>query len=132
MEGTPFDLRRPKPVGQDIGRDDEQLEHGLGYDHSWVLDRSYDSVSLAARLIEPESGRVLEVLTTEPAVQFYSGNQLDGTLRGKGDRPYQRREGLCLETQHLPDSPNRPDFPSVVLKPDEAFESTTIWRFSTA
>jgi aldose 1-epimerase len=132
VDGTPFDFRRSKLVGRDIGRADEQLAHGLGYDHSWVLDRSSGSLSLAARVIEPGSGRGLEVLTTEPAVQFYSGNQLDGTLRGKGNRPYQQREGMCLETQHLPDSPNRPDFPSVVLRPGETHESTTVWRFSTA
>jgi aldose 1-epimerase len=132
VAGTPFDFRRPKPVGHDIGHRDEQLAHGLGYDHSWVLDRPRDGLSLAARVTEPRSGRVVEVLTTEPAVQFYSGNQLDGALRGKGHRRYQHREGMCLETQHLPDSPNRPDFPSVVLRRGETYESTTIWRFSTA
>ncbi len=131
VDGTPFDFRRPKGVGHDIGSADQQLKHGLGYDHSWVLDRSPGPPSLAARAVDPGSGRVLEVLTDQPAVQFYSGNQLDGTLRGKGNRAYQHRTGLCLETQHLPDSPNRPDFPSVVLRPGETFESTTIWRFST-
>jgi len=132
VDGTPFDFRRPKPIGRDIDSDDKQLRYGLGYDHSWVLDHPYGFLSLAARLVERGSGRVLEVLTTEPAVQFYSGNQLDGTLPGKGHHPYQRREGLCLETQHLPDSPNRPEFPSVVLRPGNAFESITIWRFSAA
>lgn len=132
VDGTPFDFRRPKPVGRDIGLADEQLTHGRGFDHSWVLDGSSTSPSLAARLFEARTGRMLEVLTSEPAVQFYSGNQLDGSLRGKRGRPYQRREGLCLETQHFPDSPNRPGFPSVVLRPGEEFRSTTIWRFSTA
>ena len=130
VEGTPFDFRRPKLVGNDIGAPDEQLLNGQGYDHSWLLDGWSGSPSPAARLLEPGSGRVLEVLTSEPAVQFYSGNQLDGTVRGKGDRAYRRRSGLCLETQHLPDSPNRPEFPSTVLRPGEEFTSTTIWRFS--
>ena len=131
VDGTPFDFRRPKLVGHDIGSADQQLQNGLGYDHSWVVDRAPGPPSLAARAVEPTSGRVLEVLTDQPAIQFYSGNQLDGTLRGKGGRAYEHRAGLCLETQHLPDSPNRPDFPSVVLRPGEVFSSTTIWRFST-
>jgi aldose 1-epimerase len=131
VEATPFDFRQIKPVGSDIDVADEQLERGLGYDHSWVLDRPTSALTSAAQLVDRSSGRVLDVLTTEPAVQFYSGNQLDGTLRGKGGRLYGPREGLCLETQHLPDSPNQPHFPNVVLRPGEDFHSTTVWRFST-
>jgi aldose 1-epimerase len=165
VEASPFDFRNEKPIGRDIGTDDQQLAYGLGYDHSWILgdespgdhvlsqrsvsqqslnqqslnEQSLDqgspdeagSLTRAALLAEAVSGRVLEVLTTEPAVQFYSGNQLDSTLTGKGGHVYAARDGLCLETQHLPDSPNRPDFPSVVLKPGETYRSTTVWRFST-
>jgi aldose 1-epimerase len=131
VQGTPFDFRRPKQVWRDIAEDDPQLAHGLGYDHSWVLDGPYAPLALAARVTDPGSGRMLEVLTSEPAVQFYSGNQLDGSVCGKGGRRYGRRQGLCLETQHLPDSPNRPEFPRVVLRPGETYESTTVWRFST-
>lgn len=131
VEATPFDFRQPNRVGSGIESADEQLERGLGYDHSWLLDRSGIALTPAARLVDQSSGRVLDVLTTEPALQFYSGNQLDGTLRGKGGQQYGPREGLCLETQHLPDSPNQPHFPNVVLRPAEGFHSTTLWRFST-
>jgi aldose 1-epimerase len=131
VEGTPMDFRTPAAVGSRIGVKDEQLRLGRGYDHNWVLNRTGDGLSLAARVSEKTSGRVMEVWTTQPGVQFYSGNFLDGTCIGKGGRPYAYRTGLCLETQHFPDSPNKPSFPSTVLRPGEKFTSTTIYRFST-
>lgn len=132
VEGTPFDFRSAKPIGQDIGADDAQLELGGGYDHNYVLKDSADGeLVLAARVTDPASGRVLEVLTVEPGVQFYSGNFLDGTLEGEG-RVYGHRTGFCLEPQHFPDSPNQPDFPSTVLRPGEDYETRIVYRFSTA
>ena len=132
VEGTPFDFRQPTAVGARIGQDDEQLRFGLGYDHNFVLDRAAgDSLTLAARVYEPTSGRVMEVLTTEPGVQFYTGNFLDGSLTGKNGTVYEHRTGLCLETQHFPDSPNQPDFPSTILQPGEEYNSTTVYRFTT-
>lgn len=129
--GTPFDFRETKPIGRDIGSEDEQLRFGGGYDHNFVLDRERpDELALAARLREPRSGRVLEVLTTEPGLQFYSGNFLDGTDLGKSGKPYRHRSGLCLEAQHFPDSPNQPAFPSTVLRPGNTYRQTTIYRFS--
>lgn len=130
VEGTPFDFREAKAVGRDIGADDEQLRFGWGYDHNWVLDRKSDSVEPAATVYEPKSGRVLEVLTEEPAIQFYTGNFLDGGLTGKSGRTYGHRSGLCLETQHSPDSPNRPEWPSCILRPGDEYNTTTIYRFS--
>jgi len=132
VDGTPFNFRQPYAVGERIGVDDQQLEFGKGYDHNFVLNGSVGTLRLAGRVSEPASGRVMEVLTTEPGVQFYSGNFLDGTLRGKGDKVYQRRYGFCLETQHFPDSPNKPAFPSVVLKPGARYQTTTIYRFLIA
>jgi aldose 1-epimerase len=129
VSGTPFDFRKPAPVGARISRNDEQLKIGRGYDHNWVLNRKGNGASLAARVEEPASGRVLEVLTTEPGVQFYTGNFLDGTIKGKGGKTYGPRYGLCLETQHFPDSPNKPNFPSAVLKAGAQFRSTTVFRF---
>ncbi len=133
IAGTPFDFTEPKPIGADIDADNEQLANGAGYDHNFVLERdaNADSVQLAATLHDPESGRFMEVLTTEPGVQFYCGNFLDGRLVGKSGKPYGHRSALCLETQHYPDSPNQPDFPSTILRPGEAYRSTTIYRFST-
>jgi aldose 1-epimerase len=128
----PFDFRQAKEIGRDIGADDAQLELGLGYDHNFVLkDQADDEMVLAARVTEPNSGRVLEVLTVEPGVQFYSGNFLDGSLDGKG-KVHAYRSGFCLEPQHFPDSPNKPDFPSVILRPGETYQSRIVYRFLTA
>jgi aldose 1-epimerase len=132
VEGTPFEFRKPQIIGARIDGDDEQLKRGKGYDHNWVLNKTGDELSLAARASEPKSGRVLEVWTTQPGVQFYTGNFLDGTVAGKGGVKYALRSGFCLETQHYPDSPNHPDFPTTVLKPGQEFKSTTVWKFRTA
>lgn len=133
VEGTPFDFRTPVRIGKRIDADDEQLRSGGGYDHNFVLDdwTGDGALRLAARLRDPVSGRVMEVLTTEPGLQFYSGNFLDGTDVGKDGTVYEYRSGLCLETQHWPDSPNQPEFPSTVLRPGEKFESRTVYRFRT-
>ncbi len=132
LGGSPFDFRKPKPVGNDINFDDPQLKVGLGYDHNWILanPQGGKEPAPAATLYEPESGRFMEVLTTEPGVQFYSGNFLNGKLKGKGGVVYNTRWGLCLETQHFPDSPNRLMFPSIILMPGSNYSSTTIYRFS--
>ena len=130
VEGTPFDFRQPTPIGARIAADNEQIRFGLGYDHNFVLDRDGPGLERIATVYEPTSGRYLEVLTTEPGVQFYSGNFLDGTLTGKGGVKLDYRTGFCLETQHYPDSPNQPDFPSTVLRPGETYETTTVYRFS--
>lgn len=129
VEGTPFDFREAKPIGRDINDENEQLKFGLGYDHNWVLKEG-DGMKLAATLYEPTSGRMLEVTTTEPGVQFYCGNFLTGVLKGKSGKPYVHRGGLCLETQHYPDSPNQPEFPNTILKPGDTYESKTIFKFS--
>jgi aldose 1-epimerase len=131
VAGTPFDFRSPHPIGERIDADDEQLVRGRGYDHNWVLDGAAGTNRLAARVVDPYSGRVLEVLTTEPGVQFYSGNFLDGTEVGKSGRPYAQRSGFCMETQHFPDSPNHPLFPSTVIRPGEIYRSQTTYRFTT-
>jgi aldose 1-epimerase len=135
VDGTPFDFRQPHAIGErihsnDNQSDDEQIKLGRGYDHNWILNRSGDGLQPAARVLDPKSGRVLEVLTTEPAIQFYTGNFLDGSFKGKGGKPYQHRGALCLETQHYPDSPNHPDFPSTELKPGQKYDTTTVFRFS--
>ena len=132
VEGTPFDFRKPTAIGARINADDEQLKFGNGYDHDFVLNRKGKGPELAARVVEPGSGRVLEVFTTQPGVQFYTGNFLDGTVQGKGGKAYGQRSGFCLETQHFPDSPNHPEFPTTKLKPGETFHETTIFKFSTA
>jgi aldose 1-epimerase len=134
VAGTPFDFGSPRPIGERVDDADRQLEHGLGYDHNFVVDRPPGDRSLrpAARVTDPASGRVLEVLTTEPGVQFYSGNQLDGTLAGPGGVAYRRRAGFALETQHFPDSPNQPGFPSTVLRPGEVYRSATVYRFAVS
>ena len=132
VEGTPFDFRRPTAVGARINADHQQIKVGKGYDHNYVLNGPAGTLALAARVRDPKSGRVLEVSTTQPGVQFYSGNFLDGTVKGKGGKAYPQRAALCLETQHFPDSPNRPNFPSVVLQPGAKFQSTTVWKFSAA
>ena len=129
VEGTPMDFRRPTKVGARIDAGTEQIKFGRGYDHNWVLNRKGDGLQLAARVVEPASGRTLEVSTTEPGVQFYTGNFLDGTLKGKGGVGYQRRGGLCLETQHFPDSPNKPAFPTTILQAGSTYRSKTVWKF---
>jgi aldose 1-epimerase len=132
VKGTPFDFTKSTAIGSRINQNDQQLKFARGYDHNWVLSGGKkNSPALAAEVYEAQSGRVLQVLTTEPGVQFYSGNFLDGSIRGKGGKVYNLRYGLCLETQHFPDSPNHPKFPSTVLKPGEAYQSTTIFKFST-
>jgi aldose 1-epimerase len=132
VEGTPFDFRKSTAIGARINQDDEQLKLGKGYDHNFVLRRpAAPAMSLAARVAEPMSGRVLEVWTTEPGIQFYTGNFLDGSAHGKGGQAYGLHAGFCLETQHFPDSPNQPKFPSVVLKPGARYHTTTIYKFST-
>jgi aldose 1-epimerase len=124
VKGTPWDFTEPKPIGKDIGK-----VQG-GYDHNFVLRKEEKPLRLAARLYEPKSGRMMEIFTTEPGIQFYSGNFLDGSITGKSGKPYLKYGGLCLETQHFPDSPNHPDFPSTVLRPGEKYESMTIYKFS--
>jgi aldose 1-epimerase len=131
VAGTPFDFLKPHAIGARISDPDEQLKLGGGYDHNFVLNRKGAGMELAARVVEPKSGRVLEVLTTEPGVQFYSGNFLDGTIKGKGGKVYQKRYAFCLETQHFPNSPNQPAFPSTELKPGQRYHTTTIYKFST-
>lgn len=131
VEGTPFDFTEPKEVGLEIGVEDQQIQYGLGYDHCWVLDKEGDELSFAASVYEPESGRFMEIFTTEPGVQFYTGNFLDGSITGKDGKVYNQRSGLCLETQHFPNSPNEPDFPSVILNPGEEYHTVTKTKFST-
>jgi aldose 1-epimerase len=132
VKETPFDFTQATAIGARINQDDPQLKLGKGYDHNFVLNaHPKGTPALAAEAYEPASGRVLQVLTTEPGVQFYSGNFLDGTIRGKGGKVYNYRYGFCLETQHFPDSPNHPAFPSTELKPGQTYSTTTIFRFST-
>src|SRR5205809_5270353 len=132
VNGTPFDFRTPTAIGARIEQNDVQLKRGKGYDHNWVLNRTGTAPGLAARLTEPTTGRTLEVLTTEPGIQFYSGNFLDGSITGKDGRVYRHRYGLCLETQHFPDSPNHANFPSTILRPGQEYRSTTVFRFGVA
>ena len=131
VENTPMDFRKPVAIGKRIESEYEQLKFGKGYDHNWVIN-SGDGVELvlAAGVHEPVAGRYMEVYTTEPGIQFYSGNFLDGSITGKSGRAYGLRSGFCLETQHYPDSPNKPEFPSVVLNPGETYRTTTIYKFS--
>jgi aldose 1-epimerase len=133
VEGTPFDFRKPKPVAKDIDADNEQLKFGKGYDHNWVLDKTGKNkdIRVAARVLEPESGRVMDVYTNEPGIQFYGGNFLSGKDIGKGNIPYQYRTAFCLETQHFPDSPNKENFPSTLLRSKEEYYSICIYRFGT-
>jgi aldose 1-epimerase len=133
VAGTPLDFRTATRIGDRIDQDNTQLRFGRGYDHNWVLDRpgGYGLVH-AARVVEPTSGRTLDVSTTEPGVQFYAGNFLDGTLKGKGGRVYAHRSGLCLETQHFPDSPNHANFPSTILRPGATYRSRTVFTFGVA
>jgi aldose 1-epimerase len=131
VAGTPLDFRQPTRIGARIDDPHQQITFGLGYDHNWVINRKGDGLQLAARVYEPKSGRTLEVQTTEPGVQFYTGNFLDGTLKGKGGAVYHRRNGFCLETQHYPDSPNQPAFPSTIVRPGQTYQSQTVWRFGS-
>jgi aldose 1-epimerase len=131
VKGTPFDFNKPTAIGKRINEDNEQLKLGIGYDHNWVLNRKGKGLSPAAKVYEPTGGRVMEISTTEIGIQFYSGNFLDGTLTGKGNKVYKHRYGFCLETQHFPDSPNKPAFPSTTLKPGEKYYSKTVHKFST-
>ncbi|PTX90835.1 aldose epimerase family protein [Opitutus sp. ER46] len=130
VAGTPLDFTTPHAIGERINVPNEQLKFGGGYDHNWVLDNQSGKLELVATLHEPASGRFMEVFTTEPGLQFYCGNFLDGTLVGKSGKAYGHRSGLCLETQHYPDSPNQPSFPSTILRPGETLKSTTLYRFS--
>ena len=130
VEGTPFDFRKATAVGARINGDHPQLKAGKGYDHNYVLNKKGTGVQFAARLTDPKSGRTLEVSTTEPGVQFYSGNFLDGKIKGKQGHVYGHRSGLCLETQHYPDSPNQRNFPSTILQPGQVYSSRTVWTFS--
>ena len=130
VKGTPLDFTTATAIGARINQPDEQLKFGNGYDHNWVLNKSDNSLGLAATVYEPTSGRVMEVYTTERGLQFYAGNYLDGAIKGKAGKDYPRRSGFCLEAQNFPDSPNKPNFPSPVLKPGETYSQTTIYKFS--
>lgn len=129
VEGTPFDFRQPTTIGARIKQPHPQLKHGQGYDHNWVLNRRSEGLQMAAIAMDPVSGRTLEITTTEPGIQFYAGNFLDGTLTGKGGHVYKHRAGFCLETQHFPDSPNQPNFPSTVLQPGQEYKTSTVFTF---
>ncbi len=129
VAGTLLDFRAPTPIGTRINADDAQLKFAGGYDHNWIVNGAPGALRLAARVAEPTSGRVMEVYTTEPAIQFYAGNFLPPTLPGKGGAVYHWRSGFCLETQHYPDSPNKPEFPTTTLRPGETYRTTTEYRF---
>jgi aldose 1-epimerase len=131
VKGTPFDFTSAHKIGERVDENNEQLKIARGYDHNWVLNHKGNKLSLAASVYEPTTGRVLEVFTTQPGIQFYCGNFLDGSLKGKSGKPYNFRNGFALETQHFPDSPNHPNFPNTILKPGETLKSTTIFKFST-
>ncbi len=130
VEGTPFDFRKPTAIGARIKDVDEQLKFGGGYDHNWVINKPMGQMGLMARVYDPTSGRVLEVYSTDPGLQFYTGNFLDGTITGKGNWKYEFRNAFCMEPQHYPDSPNHPEFPTVVLKPGDVYKNTIIYKFS--
>jgi aldose 1-epimerase len=132
VKDTPMDFTRPTGIGARIEQDDAQLILGNGYDHNWVLNKEEGALALAARVFDSHSGRTMEVYTTEPGIQFYSGNFLGDQIKGRVDQIYHRRGGFCLETQHYPDAPNRPQFPSTVLEPGEKYKQTTIYHFSIA
>lgn len=130
IRGTDLDFTTPHAIGERIDNDNPQLVFGAGYDFNYVLNKESNELSFAASAFEPESGRYMEVFTTEPGVQLYSGNHLNGKEIGKGGKPYTARTGFCLETQHFPDSPNQPGFPSTLLNPGETYRSTTVFKFS--
>jgi len=129
VEGTPFDFRKPTAIGARIDNDHPQLKAGKGYDHNWVLTRKGSGLQPAARVVEPTTGRTLDIATTEPGIQFYAGNFLDGTITGKGNAVYKHRTGFCLETQHFPDSPNQPKFPTTTLRPGAEYRTQTVFTF---
>jgi aldose 1-epimerase len=131
VSGTPFDFTTPHTIGERVGAKNDQLKYGLGYDHNWVLNSQSGRLAQAGELYEPKSGRVMEVWTTQPGLQFYGGNFLDGTLTGKSGKKYKHRTALCLESQHYPDSPNQPNFPTTTLKAGQVFKSVTEYRFKT-
>ncbi len=130
VNGTPMDFRTPTAIGERIDSDYRQLQYGCGYDHNYVLKTHQGKPVFAARVYEPTNGRVLEVFTTEPGIQFYTGNFLDSRITGKKGKVYKHRYGLCLEAQHFPDSPNRPEFPSVILRPGQTYTQETVYKFS--
>jgi len=132
VEDTPFDFLQPTAIGARIGQDDKQLKFGNGYDHNYVLNHPAGHLDVIAQVSEPTTGRILEVLSTEPGLQFYSGNFLDGTISGKGGRVYNFRNGFCMEPQHFPNSPNQSDFPPTVLRPGQVYHNTIIFRLSTS
>lgn len=132
VEGTPFDFRKSTPIGARINDAHEQIKNGSGYDHNWVLANSRTDLHRAARVVEPKSGRTLEVATSEPGMQFYAGNFLDGKLVGKGGRSYGQRSGFCLETQHYPDTPNQKNFPTTLLQPGAEYKSRTVFTFGVS
>jgi aldose 1-epimerase len=132
VEGTPFDFRTSTAIGARIDAADPQIKNGQGYDHNWVLTRSGAGLQRAARVVEPKSGRTLEVATTEPGMQFYAGNFLDGMIVGKGGQAYGRRSGFCLETQHYPDTPNQPNFPTTLIKAGQDYKSQTVFTFGVS
>ena len=130
VTGTPFDFRKPTAIGARVDDPHVQIKYGKGYDHNFVLARAGNTgLTHAARVAEPTTGRTLDIYTSEPGVQFYSGNFLDGTAVGKSGRVYRHRYGLALETQHYPDSPNKPNFPSVILRPGETYRTRTVFKF---
>jgi aldose 1-epimerase len=129
VEGTPFDFRELHPISDGIMADNEQVRFGNGFDHNWVLDTAGDAAQIAATLFCPDNGIRLDVYTTEPGIQVYAGNFLDGTVKGKNGVPYNQRHAICLETQHYPDTPNKPEWPSAVLRPGETYRSKCIYAF---
>jgi aldose 1-epimerase len=132
VDGTPFDFRKPTPIGARINEtNDEQIKFASGYDDNWVLNKPAGQLGLAARVYEPTSGRTMEVWTTAPGLQFYTGNFLDGSITGKGGWAYQFRDAFCMEAQGFPDSPNHPNFPSTELKPGETYKNTIVYKFFT-
>ncbi|MGH9435990.1 MAG: galactose-1-epimerase, partial [Terriglobia bacterium] len=131
VKGTPFDFLKPTAIGARINENNQQLKFAHGYDDNWVLNRKGPGLVVAARVVDPASGRVLECFTTQPGLQFYTANYLDGTIRGKGGKVYSARSAFTLETQHYPDSPNHPNFPTTELKPGQTYRETTIFKFST-
>ncbi len=132
VTGTPFDFRKPMPIGARINDPDPILRYGPGYDHNWVIAKPFGQFGLMARITDPKSGRVMEVWSDEPGLQFYTGNFLDGTIHGKGGAVYNVHGAFCMEPQHYPDSPNQPNFPSTELKPGETYHNTIVYKFSTA
>lgn len=132
VTGTPFDFRTPTPIGARIAQDDQQMRYGGGYDHNWVLNHPEQGLRHVITVTDPRSGRCLDVATSQPGVQFYTANMMPDVLPGKGGQIYSKRSGFCLETQHFPDSPNQPHFPTTVLRPGEQYHETTVFTFSTA